>query len=99
RVIDERTAKELPPVKAHHFPMSDHLFGVLREPLKRVIKLDSEYEEAFLRFEYLFGLASAFANKKFGLGGVYAPVGSYMWERNLRRPPYIYDVTNDELRK
>jgi hypothetical protein len=98
RVIDERIAKELPPVRAHHFPMSDHLFGVLREPIKRVIKLDSEYEETFLRFEYLFGLASAFASKKFGLG-VYAPVGSYMWERNLRRPPYIYDVTNDELRK
>jgi hypothetical protein len=99
RVIDERTAKQLPPVRAHHFPMSDHLFSILREPLKRVIKLQSEYEEAFLRFEYLFGLASAFANEKYGLGGVCAPVGSYMWERNIRRPPHIYDVTDEELRK
>lgn len=98
RVIDERIAKALPPVRAHHFPMSDYLFEVLREPLKRVIKLESQYEESFLRFEYLFGLASAIANGEYGVG-VYAPVGSYMWERNLRRKPYIYEITDEELRK
>ena len=98
RVIHERIAKELPPVRARHFPMSDYLFEFLREPLKRVIKVESQYEESFLRFEYLFAIASAIANGRYGVG-VYAPVGSYMWERNLRKEPYIYEVTDEELRK
>lgn len=96
RVIPEHIAKRIPPVEAHHTPISAYLFRVLREPLRPVIRTDAEYEECFLRFEYLFALASAFASGEYGWG-IAAPVGSYIWEQNLRRPPYIFDVTDREL--
>lgn len=99
RVIDERTAKNLPPVYAHHTPLSDYFFKILRDPLRRVIKIDLVYEECFFLFEYLFALASAFANDEYGISGIAAPVGSYVWERNLMRPPYIFEVTDKELNR
>lgn len=97
RVIDECIAKRLPPVEHHYTPMNTYLFRVLREPLRPVIKIDAEYEECFYRFEYLFALASAFAEEEYGLSGVAAPVGSYIWEQNLRHQPYIFEATDKEL--
>ncbi len=64
--------------------------------LRRVIKVDGEYEECFFLFEYLFAIASAFEHREVW-GAVAAPVGSYIWERNLRNPPFIFDVTDKEL--
>lgn len=96
RVIDERIAKLLPPVKANYTPISTYFFSLLREPLGRIIKVNFEYEESFFIFEYLFALASAAAHKEVW-GAVAAPVGSYIWERNLLNPPYIFDVVDKEL--
>ncbi len=96
RVLDERIAKLLPPVKANYTPISTYFFSLLREPLARIIKVSWEYEESFFIFEYLFALASAAAHKDVW-GAVAAPVGSYIWERNLLNPPYIFDVVDKEL--
>ncbi|MFN7927699.1 MAG: hypothetical protein U0Y68_07095 [Blastocatellia bacterium] len=96
RVISERFANQILQISNHITPVNKYLFDFLREPLRQVIKVEGEYEEHFFRFEYLFALASAFANQKWGIG-VYAPVGSYMWEQQLRYPPYIFEVTDQEL--
>ena len=96
RVIDERIAKLLPPVKANYTPISTYFFSVLRRTASRIIKVSWEYEESFFIFEYLFALASAAAHREVW-GAVAAPVGSYIWERNLRNPPYIFDVADKEL--
>ena len=65
---------------------------------EKALLIDAEYEECFFQFEYLFALASAFANQKWGLG-TNVPVGSYIWEQNLQHPPYIFNVTDEELKK
>jgi hypothetical protein len=40
----------------HFVPVSDHLFGLLRDPLREVIALDERYEDTFDRFEHFLGL-------------------------------------------
>jgi hypothetical protein len=54
--------------------------------------------ECFLRFEYLFALASAAENKK-QHGYIAAPVGSYAWEQFLRYPPHITKETDVEFER
>jgi hypothetical protein len=98
RVLDERIAKYLPPVKANHTPISTYFFSLLREPLRLVIKVDGEYEELFYLFEYLFALASAQTHKEVW-GTATAPTGSYVWERNLRNPPHIWEAVDKELER
>jgi hypothetical protein len=97
RVLDDRIAKNLPPVKANYTPISTYFFTLLRDPLRPVIKVNGEYEETFFLFEYLFALASALAHKKVWNAAA-APTGSYIWEQNLRNPPYIWNVIDEELK-
>lgn len=101
RVISERVAHLLPEDGNTHTPLSNHLFFALREPLRSVVLNDDAYDDAFLRFEYLFALASA-ADLK-GRGGPAAvPIGSYIWERFIRKSfashsPYIHRETSEEV--
>jgi hypothetical protein len=55
-VIKEDDAKRLPNIGRYHTPLNQHLFTILREPLRTVIVNDQAYKEAFYRFEYLFAL-------------------------------------------
>lgn len=101
RVIDERVAHLLPEDGRNHTPLSYHLFFALREPLRAVILNDDAYEEAFLRFEYLFALASAADHKNKGVGAA-VPTGSYIWEKFIRKSfarhsPYIHRETSEEV--
>ena len=101
RVIDERVAHRLPEDGRSHTPLSYHLFFALREPLRSVILNEDVYEEAFLRFEYLFTLACA-ADHKRKWGSAAVPVGSYVWERFIRKAfarhsPYIHQETSEEV--
>lgn len=84
-VIKEDEAKRLPNIGRYHTPLNQHIFIVLREPLRTVIVNDQAYKEAFYRFEYLFALASAIEAQKFwGDDNYYVPVGSYVWESYLQ---------------
>ena len=85
-------------IENHHTPINKHLFTVLREPLKRVIRVDAEYDETFLLFEYLLALVSAQAHEEVWENAV-APDGSYLWESNLRQPPYVFEITDKELQR
>jgi hypothetical protein len=101
RVIDEKVAHRLPEDGSSHTPLSYHLFFALREPLSSVILNDDAYEEAFLKFEYLFALACA-ADHKRKWGSAPVPVGSYVWERFIRKAfashsPYIHRETSEEV--
>ncbi|MCH7471495.1 SIR2 family protein [bacterium] len=57
-------AKLIKGLETRRMPLSEHLFGVLREPLKKVIPSDSDYEETFDRFEYLLGLVVSDARQQ-----------------------------------
>ena len=103
RVIDERMAHRLPEDGQWHIPLSHHLFFALRDPLRSVILNDDAYEEAFLRFEYLFALAYAAEHKR-EWGSAVVPVGSYVWERFIRKAfashsPYIHRETSEEVER
>jgi hypothetical protein len=101
RVIDERVAHLLPDDGHWPTPLSHHLFSALREALRSIILNDDAYEEAFLRFEYLFALACA-ADHKRKWGSTAVPVGSYIWERFIRKSferhsPFIHRETSEEI--
>jgi SIR2-like domain len=63
-------------------PASDRLTEKLREPLREYLPNESQYEDAFDTFEYLFALA--YAEQRERNGRVWAPAGSFGW-RQLRR--------------
>jgi hypothetical protein len=60
-------------------PVSDYLFGKLRVPLREFLPGDEEYQSAFDRFEYLFGLVHADLNRYILGGGWWGPVGCFSW--------------------
>ncbi len=69
------------------FPVSDHLYQVLREPLRELLPEDITYEKYFDRFEYLLALIYADLEQKyFHRGGVVGPIGCFGW-RYQRLPP------------
>jgi len=55
-VFEEGTDKQLPGMEKRYVPVSDHLFSILREPLREYIPDDRVYERRFDRFEYLSAL-------------------------------------------
>ncbi|HEX5701880.1 MAG TPA: serine/threonine-protein kinase [Pyrinomonadaceae bacterium] len=95
RIFDKQIVQS---IENHHTPINKHLFTVLREPLKRVIRVDAEYDETFLLFEYLLALVSAQAHEQVWENAV-APDGSYLWESNLRQRPYVFEITDNELQR
>jgi nucleoside phosphorylase len=99
RVIDHELANRLPEIRGHNTPINHHLYQVLREPLKRVLLSDDFYKESFVRFEYLFALASAAESNEQGFG-IAAPVGSYAWTEQVRDPTqHITKETDHEVAK
>ncbi len=70
-------------------PVSEHLFTVLREPLRELIPQDQQYDESFDRFEYIFGLVYADLRQSGnGLSNVWGPRGRFGWKRH--RSPGIH---------
>jgi hypothetical protein len=78
--------KRLPGQKARHTPLSDHLFRVLREPLRPYLPRDKSYEACFDRFEYLMALVVVDSRLKLDPPkSVRGPVGRFGW-RNRDYP-------------
>ena len=69
----------IPGMERHHTPVSDHLFNILRQPLIRLLPIDSQYERVFADFEYLWCLLHVDAEKQRGSDHIWAPYGSFMW--------------------
>ena len=88
----------LPGREREHTPLSNHLFEILREPLREYLPDDSVYDKTFDWFEYLLCLAhcdqqvtrpelaqSKSENPDFS---IWAPMGRFCWkgeERNIVR--------------
>jgi hypothetical protein len=91
---DEKQLQE----KWHRMPFNCHVVNILREPLDRYVHNEDQYMENFVRFEYLYALASEAQGN-----GLIA--GSFTWEseqmRGLQRYPqtnvWIVQDTEEEL--
>ena len=102
RVIPEDEAKKLNGVGGSAYPITRHFWMMLQPKLKGLIRDEKDFDEAFVRFEYLFALSSAEVMRtSHGGGGV--PVGRYFEENYLiklrGRAPHIMIETNKEISK
>lgn len=77
-VMEEGVQKLLPGFERNYTALSDHLYKVLRDPLKEFLPQETRYRKCFDRFEYLFGLVQFDFTKEDGLGG-YGLIGSFGW--------------------
>lgn len=83
-VIPHEVGQHLPGMERHFTPVSDHLFSVLREPLREYLPDDTQYQKCFDRFEYLLALVHADLYEKLG-HGIWGPIGCFGWRgRHLR---------------
>jgi len=80
-------------------PVSDHLFEVLREALRRYVPIDKNYERVFDTFEYLFALVYADSEKWVIKDGWWGPVGAFLWRgsRYNVRDNYTPSRIEDEI--
>ncbi len=79
RVMEQSVGQKLPYMRGCHTPLSEHLYKVVREPLREFLPQDIDYEECFDRFEYLLGLVHADLYLEL-LGSPYGPVGRFGWK-------------------
>lgn len=70
--------KAIPEYRQNYTPLSEYMFATIREPLDGLLKLGSDYERVFDRFEILLALAHADAHQGWG------PVGRYGWKLHSR---------------
>lgn len=77
----------------HHTPRSEHLFAVMREPLRRFLPDDSQYDEAFDLLEYLVALTYLDLDDS---GSVsprpWAPPGRFCWKSRHSGQGVLFDA-------
>jgi len=64
-------------------PANNHIFDVLREPLRSYLPEDEKYEEFFDVFEYLLGLVYVDSEKD--ADTIWGPIGRFGWRYRNRR--------------
>lgn len=74
-VIEEDYSKHIIGAERSYNPLSEHLFQVIRDPLKEFLPHDVDYRDCFERFEYLIGLIHADLDEKDFVGNWWGPVG------------------------
>lgn len=87
RVFEGNLGELLPGMARHYTPVSDYLFAKLRPLLREYLPDDTQYQEVFDRFEYLFGLVHADMHRMNVDGpsqseaeqGWWGPVGCFAW--------------------
>lgn len=77
-VMDQATGRQLPGMERRYSPVSDHLYEVLRHPLREILPEDVQYQKCFDRFEYLLALIYADLHER-QTGRIWAPVGCFGW--------------------
>jgi hypothetical protein len=78
-VMEIKFGHLLPGLDGHQTPVSDHLFGTLRGPLRELLPSDEDYQDTFDRFEYLLGLVHADLNRWEIQKGWWGPFGCFAW--------------------
>lgn len=87
----------LPGFENRHTPTSDHLFEVLREPMREFLPDDEDYEDAFDRLEYLIGLAHADLTRGDWEDAWWGPLGRFAWRGRSRRRGNVAQVVGTEI--
>jgi hypothetical protein len=97
-VMENDIMRLLPGMERHHTPLSDYLFAKLRTPLREFLPSDVEYQTAFDRFEYLFGLVYADMNRKQVRDGAWwGPVGCFAWRRHVFGGERAIEAIKEEI--
>lgn len=91
-VVERDLARTLPDMKAQQTPMSDWLFKLLREPLRQLIRIEQDYEDAFDRFELLVAMTFAAPPAR-----GWVPPGRFMW-KDAKARQFKQRTTADKLR-
>ena len=87
RIVDSYNEKHLKESRYHRMPFNCHVATFLRKPLDIYVHGDEQYMECFVRFEYLYALASVSQ----GNGLI---VGSFTWESEQMKGISKYPQTN-----
>lgn len=97
-ILDSREGSAvLTPGQETYTPLNDHLFGVLREPLREAIPSDEAYAEAFDLFEYF--LALVYVDSQQGESDLkpWFPVGRFGWRSRWRSTPVVVERLTREI--
>lgn len=86
--------KKIPGHERHHVPMSEYLFKILQPKLDDVLFLGKNYENAFDRFEILFALVVADANKQ-RARNPWGPVGRFGWKHKHHHDDPLTAMINE----
>ena len=86
--------RAFPDLARHKTPVSDHILGVLRQPVTEFIPRDERVDDFFDEFEYLMGIVYA-AHQGSGWG----PVGraAWRWARRSNPPSELIDRHTEVL--
>jgi hypothetical protein len=97
-IMEQNLGQQLPNMQNHFTPLSDHLFKVLREPLKEYLPHDIRYQEYFDRFEYLLALVHSDLIQKRD-GRIRGPIGCFGWRGRgafrLDEPPIMKEIESE----
>lgn len=74
--------KFLPRREREYTPINNHLYELLREPLRGFLPDDILYKKCFDRFEYLLALVHCDLDLKKGHDG-WGPIGCFGWRRDV----------------
>lgn len=93
-VMEKNVGQQLPGMERQYTPLSNHLYKVLREPLREFLPQNIDYKKCFDRFEYLFGLVHADFNLKQTGRGV-GPVGAFCWRRRSETFDIVQEIAQE----
>jgi hypothetical protein len=77
-ILDRDVAHNLLQAENRYTPVNDYLYSALRESLRGLIPRETDYEQYFDRFEYLFALISGDLYEKIESYTAWS-VGSFLW--------------------
>ncbi len=92
-VLGKNIASEVLDMPGQYTPFNNHLYKILRNPLKPILPLDSDYEKYFNYFEYLCSLVYVY-NKNSGSWG---PIGRYKWVYNDEIESSVINLVKKEI--
>ena len=80
-VLQRDAARKLPGCERLKTPLNDHIFNLLRDPLRGLLPADRDYDSAFDLFEYLMVTSSFAARESAGRGG-WIPPARLLWKQD-----------------
>lgn len=78
----DNAGKFLPGREREYTPLNNHIYELLRKPLKGFLPDEVHYQKCFDRFEYLLALVHSDLNLKSGYDG-WGPIGCFGWRRGI----------------